>query len=82
MKIELTNQELIKLIKMNESSLDDGFCKLSVRKILEFKNLPETTATEVLELGVDVLVRKKFNKAVDKLNNRKNLLNSTDYFNF
>jgi len=82
LKIELTEKELISLIKKNESMLENGWCKLSIRTILAFKNLPESVALEALQLGIDVLIRRKFNKAVDKLNNRKRSLDSTDYFNF
>lgn len=82
LKIELTEKELISLIKKNESMLENGWCKLSIRTILAFKNLPESVALDALQLGIDVLIRRKFNKAVDKLNNRKRSLDSTDYFNF
>lgn len=81
-KIELTNKEFMSLIKINQSSSQNDWCKLSIREILKFKNLPETVALEALKLGIDVLLRKKFNKAVDKLNNRRDSLNSTDYFDF
>lgn len=81
-KIELTNKELISLIRKNDSTFENGWCKLSIRQILEFKKLPETTAIDALKLGIDVLIRNKFNKAIDKLKNRKDSLNSTDYFNF
>lgn len=47
--------------------LENGWCKLSIRTILAFKNLPESVALEALQLGIDVLIRRKFNKAVDKL---------------
>lgn len=81
-KIELTNKDLISLIRIHENILESGWCKLSIRTILEFKNLPRTVAIEALKFGIDVIIRKRFNNAVDKLNNRKNSLNSTDYFNF
>lgn len=81
-KIELSNKDLINLIRTHESISESGWCKLSIRNLLEFKNLPETVAIEALKFGIDVIIRKRFNKAVDKLNNRKNSLNSTDYFNF
>jgi len=70
------------IIRQNENALDNGWCKLSIREILKFKNLPDTIALEALNLGIDVLTRNKFNNAVDKLNNRRDSLNSTDYFNF
>lgn len=81
-KTGLTDKDLINLIPKNERELENGWCKLNIRTILNFKNLPDTLALEALQLGVDVLIRKKFNKAVDKINNRKNSLSSTDYFNF
>ncbi|HDT0209771.1 TPA: hypothetical protein QIA69_005432, partial [Klebsiella pneumoniae] len=60
LKIELTEKELISLIKKNESMLENGWCKLSIRTILAFKNLPESVALEALQLGIDVLIRRKF----------------------
>lgn len=81
-KIELPDKELMSIIRQNENALDNGWCKLSIREILKFKNLPDTIALEALNLGIDVLTRNKFNNAVDKLNNRRDSLNSTDYFNF
>ncbi|MEE3663292.1 NACHT domain-containing protein [Brenneria sp. g21c3] len=81
-KMELTDKELMNLIKKNHNMSENGWCKLSIRTILEFKSLPEMVALDALKLGVDVLIRKRFNKAVDKLNNRRDSLNSTDYFNF
>lgn len=81
-KIELADKELMSIIRKNEDALENGWCKLSIRNILEFKNLPDTIALEALKLGIDVLIRKKFNNAVEKLNNRRDSLNSTDYFNF
>ena len=82
MKIELTDKELISLIRENGNSLEGDWCKLSIRKILDFKRLPESIALEALRLSIDVLIRRRYNKAVDKINNRKDSLNSTDYFNF
>ncbi len=82
MKVELTDKELISLIRENANGLEGGWCKLSIRKILDFKRLPETIALEALRLSIDVLIRRRYNKAVDKINNRKDSLNSTDYFNF
>lgn len=70
-KIESNHKELINMIRNNDGVLENGWCKLSVRKILEFKNLPDTIALEVLKPGVDVLIRSKFNNAINKLNNRK-----------
>lgn len=82
MKKELTDKELISLIRENGNSLEGDWCKLSIRKILDFKRLPESIALEALRLSIDVLIRRRYNKAVDKINNRKDSLNSTDYFNF
>lgn len=82
LKIELTDKELMNLIIKNENVSENGWCKLSIRTILEFKRLPEKTALEALRLGIDVIIRKRFNNAVEKLNNRKDSLNSTDYFIF
>ncbi|CQJ50932.1 NACHT domain-containing NTPase [Yersinia enterocolitica] len=81
-KTDLTDKELITLTKKNKNMSVNGWCKLSIRTILEFKKLPETVALDALKIGIDVLIRRKFNKAIDKLNNRRESLNSTDYFNF
>lgn len=82
MDLELTDKELIRLIRRNDVALENGWYKLSIRTILNFKRLSEKVALDALKLSIDVLIRKKFNKAVDKLNNRMESLNSTDYFNF
>ncbi|HEY2455095.1 MAG TPA: NACHT domain-containing protein [Scandinavium sp.] len=81
-QVELTDKEIIILINNCNGLSKDGWCSLSIRKILEFKQLPETVALDALKLGIDVLVRRQYIKAIDKLNNRKNSLNTTDYFNF
>ncbi|CAH5607650.1 NACHT domain-containing protein [Enterobacter cloacae] len=81
-KIDLSDKELMELIKKNEAMNENGWCKLSIRRILGFKKMTELIVMQALQLGIDVLLRKKFNKAVDKLNNRRDLLNSNDYFDF
>lgn len=81
-KIDLSDKDIMTLIKMSEKNSETDWSKFSLRTILEFKNLPETIALEALKIGIDVIIRKKFNNAVDKLNNRKKSLNTNDHFNF
>ncbi|MBK4355460.1 hypothetical protein JJP61_23105, partial [Enterobacter hormaechei] len=82
LKIDLSDKELITIVRSLENTSVSGWCKLSVRSILEYKELPESVALEALKIGIDVIIRKKFNNAVDKLNNRRKSLNSNDHFNF
>ncbi|WP_023604737.1 NACHT domain-containing protein, partial [Aliivibrio logei] len=81
-KVEFSNKELAKLMLDSGSKLEDGWHKLSLRSVLKQKNIPESVALEALGMGFDVLIRRKFDAAVEKLMNRSESLDKAGYFDF
>jgi len=80
--IDLTEKELAELMLSAGEKVENGWHKLSLRTVLLYKKIPLNKIHEALQLSFDVLIRRKLDSALEKLKNRKNSLNDSEFFDF
>lgn len=81
-KLDLTDKDLLHLIESEHAVQIENRHKLSLRTVIKHKKIPEKSVLDALQTGIDVLIRRKYDDAIEKLTNRKESLNRAGYFDF
>jgi hypothetical protein len=82
LELEFTDKELSALILDDDATMDDDWYQTTLKTVFKIKKIPEKKAFYALQTGIDVLIRRKYDRAVEKLTNRNKSLNKTEYFDF
>ncbi len=81
-EVKYSKKELARLMLDYGELGENDWHRLSLRSVLKGKNIPEESVIEALTIAFDVLVRRKFNNAVERLANRSESLSDNGYFDF
>ncbi|EJG0975747.1 NACHT domain-containing protein [Vibrio parahaemolyticus] len=80
--LNYSDADFKKLVDDEGVKRESGVYVLTMRQLINFKRMPISSVYESLEVAVNVLYREDFNKAVENIKNRKNLMETSSYFDF